>query len=124
MKCKVARTLLVFVALLFNLLGFLLKTGYAPLADDVLIAGAALEIVGALVLLGKPQASSSNKMPVVLLVSALLASLCYLFWGQLFFYDDRRLAEAWQHRETRYPQQWIAHLGNLEFVEFGDRITT
>ena len=62
MKCKVARTLLVFVALLFNLLGFLLKTGYAPLADDVLIAGAALEIVGALVLLGKPQASSSKNV--------------------------------------------------------------
>jgi hypothetical protein len=126
MKVGVILILVIMVALLFNLLGFLFKIGYAPFADEVLVAGAALEILGALVLLllGKPAGGKSNKLPLALLASALLAGLCYLFLGQLFFYNETKLEEAWQHREMQYPRQWIAHLGDLEFEEFGDRMTT
>lgn len=124
MKARVVLILVVMAALLFNLLGFLFKIGCAPFADEVLVAGATLEILGALVLLGKLTGGKSNKLPLVLLASALLAGLCYLFVGQLFFYNETKLIEAWQHREMQYPRQWIAHLGDLEFEEFGDRMTT
>ena len=124
MKARVALILLVMAALLFNLLGCLCKIGCAPFANEVLVAGIALEILAALVLLGNPADGKNSKLPLVLLASALLAGLCYLFLGRLFFYDDTKLTEAWQHREMQYPRQWIAHLADLEFEEFCDRMTT